>query len=375
MAKPAAVLFKIVLKFLSWCPSNIGILTGMLQAIYENPSIICRLLFYAPFTPAILSSQSSSISQQSAPSSPIATIQEILINGVFHSILLRGHSSSLPVILVLHGGPGATDIPFHSSYGQYLEQDYLLIHYDQRGACKTGHKYCHQKNFDQTLTIQQHVDDVIAIAEWIKTNFSSARDGIYLIGGSWGSMLALETVKQRPDLFLKVLLRGAVTNSPKSEQDGMEFIQNRLKYFRYSKSERDSVFTHLSHPYQSITHLLKQREYLSSLGGMDYQTFQASSPLPKWFLTHSMSYSLFKCPEISLSEIVTMKGCMVQSLQAMWGEVEQADMIERIHGSIEIPVAIVHGKHDYCTSHLLVEEFLKKLIAPEKYLIWFRHSG
>jgi proline iminopeptidase len=259
--------------------------------------------------------------------------------------------------------------------GKYLEQSYLMIHYDQRGACKSGHRYCSQKNFQQTLTIQQHVEDAIAIAEWIQSKFPSAKEGIYLIGGSWGSMLALETIKQRPDLFLKVLLRGAVTNSPKSEQKGMEFIQERMKYFHYSDKERDHVASNLCHPYQSITHLLKQREYLSSLGGMDYQSFQASSPLPKWFLTHSMSYSLFKCPEISFSEIVTMKCCMDQSLAAMWAEVEQADMIERVKGSVEIPVAIVHGKHDYCTSHLLVEEFLQKLHAPEKYLIWFRHSG
>ena len=366
----------IVMKLLSWCPSDIGILTGMLQAISEDPLILCRLFFRSPYTPAIILSPSQPLlSSPSTPSSPIATIKEILINGVLHSILLRGHSSSLPVILILHGGPGATDIPFHSSYGQYLEQHYLLIHYDQRGACKTGHKYYHQQNFQQTLTIQQHVDDAIAIAEWIQTNFSGAAEGMYLVGGSWGSMLALEIVKQRPDLFLKVLLRGVVTNSPKSEQNGMEFIQNRMKYFHYSDRERNYVSTHFSHPYQSITHLLKQREYLSSLGGMDYQTFQASSPLPKWYLTHAMAYSLFKCPEISFSEIVTMKGCMVQSLQAMWGEVEQADMIKRIRGCVDIPVAVVHGKHDYCTSHLLVEEFLKTLIAPEKYLIWFHHSG
>jgi pimeloyl-ACP methyl ester carboxylesterase len=347
----------------------------MLQAIYEDPSSLVRLLFYSPFTPPIPSLGS------------IAILKELRINGMLHSLLIRGKSSLSPVVLVLHGGPGATDLPFHSSYGQYLEENYLMVHYDQRGSCKSGLKnyQAHVNSQLRTLTIQHHVDDAIAIAEWIHSNLlsTSQKKGIYLIGGSWGSMLALEVVKQRPDLFVKVLLRGAVTNSAKSEANGMKFLQDRLNHFssldpETTSREKEYLSTHLTSPYQSVTHLLTQREYLSSYGGMDYQSYQATTPRPRWELSHFMAYSLFKCSEVSLMEIIRMKSCLIQSLEAMWSEVERADMLERLGsegGRIQIPVAIAHGRYDHCTSHLLVEEFLMKLNASEKYLIWFEKSG
>jgi pimeloyl-ACP methyl ester carboxylesterase len=354
-----------LLRLLSWCPSSIGILTGMLHALYEQPFCLLRLLFYSPFTPPISSHGS------------IAMIKDLQINGMHHSLLIRGKSSLSPVILVLHGGPGATDLPFHSFYGQYLEENYLMIHYDQRGSCKSGLKnyHIHLNSQLTTLTIQNHINDTIAITEWIQSNFLGSKNGIYLIGGSWGSMLALEAVKQRPDLFLKVLLRGAVTNSFQSERNGLKFLQDRMKYFTSSENELNYLLTNLTSPYQSVTHLLTQREYLSSYGGMDYNSYHATTPRPRWELSHTMAYSLFQCPEISLLEIIGMKMCLIQSLKAMWSEVERADMLDRLNGKIQIPVAIVHGKYDHCTSHLLVEEFLTKLIAPEKYLIWFQKSG
>lgn len=194
--KSASTVFGI-LDFLN---PNLGILTGAICGFLYNPLRIYQLLCGEPYTPAIPLQNS------------VAQLRSVTINGAYHSLLIRGNNYKAPVILVLHGGPGATDIPFNSSYGKILEDKFVVVHYDQRGACKSGNVNFKLNNndFDGTLTIDQHVDDAVAISEWLMANpaLPGAREGLYLIGGSWGSMLALLTLQKRPELFKRAILRG-----------------------------------------------------------------------------------------------------------------------------------------------------------------------
>jgi len=83
-----------------------------------------------------------------------------------------------PLLLVLHGGPGA-----HHDYllPQMLElsNDYELVFYDQRGGGQS-------KTDDRTpITWQTHVADLDAVIEELRI------DPLSLVGYSWGGLLAL----------------------------------------------------------------------------------------------------------------------------------------------------------------------------------------
>ena len=162
----------------------------------------------------------------------------------------------------------------------------------------------------------------------------------------------------------------------------------------------------LKPPYKKeINRLLKQREYLSSLGGSDYSSFQSKERIPLWYLSHQIIYSLFNTNEMTLNEIIYAKECLLLSLEKMWSEVEQINMLdvikepfssdqyltneeateekeeatekkkEKEEEDLTCPILFIHGQHDYCTVHSLVEEFISSISCKEKYLIWFRHSG
>jgi pimeloyl-ACP methyl ester carboxylesterase len=362
----AAVIQKLLLRVLNIFPPGVGMLTGGLYALYSNPFLVLQLIYGRPFTPPIKGHNS------------IAELRDVMINGVTHSALIRGQNRDAPVILVLHGGPGATDIPFCSAYGRFLEQSFVVVHYDQRGACKSAAANLKRPDFLKTLTVEQHVNDAIKFSEWLvhESGLSGAVSGLNLIGGSWGSMLALFSLKRRPDLFKKCILRGLVTDTAKSEKQGMQFLTQRMQHFHFSGKEIDEVKAIGAYPYGTdIDRLLRQREWLSSLGGMSYAGGDISEPIPRWELSHSFSAALFLAPEVSLWEIMCMKPAMVATLRSMWPAIEGMDMLQAVGGGVGVPLCVVHGQADHCTAHELVLSFLQALRAPGKHVVWFGRSG
>jgi len=91
---------------------------------------------------------------------------------------VRYGRAGAPVLLVLHGGPGA-----HHDYllPQMLElsNDYELVFYDQRGGGRS-------KTDDRTpITWQTHIADLDAVIDELHI------DPLSLVGYSWGGLLAL----------------------------------------------------------------------------------------------------------------------------------------------------------------------------------------
>jgi proline iminopeptidase len=108
--------------------------------------------------------------------------------------MIRGRSTSLPVLLHLAGGPGGTDIgAMRLDTG--LEQHFVVATWDQRG---TGKSY---PAFDPaaTLTLEQVVADTIEVTEYLAARFGVER--IYIAGQSWGTIPATLAVQRRPELY------------------------------------------------------------------------------------------------------------------------------------------------------------------------------
>jgi pimeloyl-ACP methyl ester carboxylesterase len=316
---------------------------------------------------------------------PIAKLEEVEVNGAIHCVLIRGKDKSKPVILVLHGGPGGSDIPYHSQYSKYLEDDFVLVHYDQRGAGKSGYANMYanasrdeREAFKSTLTVNQHVEDVEVIAWWLMNNpeLPGAKGGVYLIGGSWGSMLALYAAKKRPDFFKRVLLRGLAVSGNNSEALSTEYLARRMKSLGVAERHTNEVISKGQYPYgNNINKLIFQREWLEAVGGSNYATHELNSVLPTYTLTYNMALAMFLAPEVTLREIMAAKNCMVTSLTQMWHQVEAADVLIDLKSSFEKPLLVAHGRFDNCTSFQLVEPFLTDLKCEDKRLVWFEKSG
>lgn len=62
------------------------------------------------------------------------------------------------------------------------------------------------------------------------------------------------------------------------------------------------------------------------------------------------------------------------SVRTLEAESQKIDFFRDIH-ELEVPVAFCCGRHDFTTPSELAEIFYKKLLAPNKRLVWFENSA
>lgn len=92
--------------------------------------------------------------------------------------MIRGRDRNNPVLIFVHGGPCCSEIPYVRKYQKNLENDFTIVHYDQRGS---GKSYEFGEDYS-TVTIAAHVDDLIALTEYIKEYLG--KEQVVLVGHS-----------------------------------------------------------------------------------------------------------------------------------------------------------------------------------------------
>jgi proline iminopeptidase len=86
-------------------------------------------------------------------------------------------------VLLLHGGPGGTHEAFESFEGFLPAEGIEFIYYDQLGSA-----YSDQPKDKDLWTTERFVDEV----EQVRLALGLTRDNFYLLGHSWGGILAAE---------------------------------------------------------------------------------------------------------------------------------------------------------------------------------------
>jgi pimeloyl-ACP methyl ester carboxylesterase len=121
----------------------------------------------------------------------------IEIGGLRQWIQIRGEDRDNPVLLFVHGGPALSMIPFTYRSMRAWEKSFTIVQWDQRGA---GRTYLLNGGADATASgMNQIIDDGVRVSEYARRHLR--KDRIVLMGESWGSGVALEMARIRPDLF------------------------------------------------------------------------------------------------------------------------------------------------------------------------------
>ena len=83
----------------------------------------------------------------------ISELETMQINGAELAVMIRGHQKSNPIVLVVHGGPCCSEIPYIRKYQKELEKEFIMVHYDQRGSGKSYHFFEDYSDLSTTLHV------------------------------------------------------------------------------------------------------------------------------------------------------------------------------------------------------------------------------
>ncbi|MBI4832317.1 MAG: alpha/beta hydrolase [Candidatus Lindowbacteria bacterium] len=291
----------------------------------------------------------------------IESLEQVTLGGVKQWILIRGWAKSNPVLLHLHGGPGAPDMALARHFDGELVKHFTVVHWDQRGA---GKSYSRGIPIE-SMNVEQFVSDTLDLTELLTKRFNAPK--ILVLGHSWGTEIGSLAVARRPDLFYAFVGIGQVVNGDEGERISYDYVVGKARASGNEKALRELEEIGPP-PYSTHDKLLTQRKWLDRFGGVSH-TGVGMGQLTRIGLT-SPDYSL-------LDGINFFRGQAFSS--NVWENMSKSGYHTNLFQEvprIEVPVYFLVGRYDYNTPFELTERYYQQLEAPRgKQLIWFENSG
>ncbi|HEX5798550.1 MAG TPA: hypothetical protein VFY02_00445, partial [Gaiellaceae bacterium] len=97
----------------------------------------------------------------------IAELTRVELGGHDLALMIRGHSTESPVLLFLAGGPGGSEVGAMRRHLEALEQDFVVVTFDQRG---TGKSY-DALDPASTVTLDGAVGDTLELTDYLRSRF------------------------------------------------------------------------------------------------------------------------------------------------------------------------------------------------------------
>jgi len=122
-------------------------------------------------------------------------------------------------LLLLHGGPGGTHEVFDCFDGYLPSEGIEYIYYDQLGS------YFSDQPSDTSLwTIERFVDEV----EQVRIALGLDKDNFYLLGQSWGGILAMEYALKHQDKMKGLIISNMMSNVTDYNKYAQEVLGPRM---------------------------------------------------------------------------------------------------------------------------------------------------
>lgn len=130
----------------------------------------------------------------------------VRLGGMEQWVAVRGQDRRAPVLLFLHGGPNhpVSDIAY--AYQRPWEDFFVVANWDQRGCGRSFGSDDEAEAVRATLTKKQWVADALELVEHLCARFGQRQ--LIVVGQSWGTVLALELARRRPERLHVVGLQG-----------------------------------------------------------------------------------------------------------------------------------------------------------------------
>lgn len=284
----------------------------------------------------------------------IAELISVPIGGHEQTMMIRGRNVDNPVVLYLAGGPGGTDIgAMRSDAG--LEEDFVVVTWDQRGAGKSYHAL----DPLATLTLDRMVADTLEVTQYLRDRFDE--DKIYLVGQSWGSTLGVLAVQQHPEMYHAFIGVGQMVSQRETD---IMFWEDTLEWAGETgnASLAETLRQNGPPPYENI---LKYEPVINH--EHDWNRY------PGFDTSHEMPSILF-VPEYTWMDRINAFRGVLDSFSVLYPQLQDIDFRRDIT-HLDIPVYMVLGEHEARGRAVLAREWFETLEAPHKEKFVFERAG
>jgi len=287
----------------------------------------------------------------------IASLEQVRLGGVDQWVLMRGRSFHNPVLLYLSGGPGASEMAWVRHFNAPLEDHFVVVQWDQRGAVKS---YAAAKDRD-ALSVEQYVSDASDLLELLATRFGQEK--VFVVGHSWGSILGTLLAQRRPERIHAYIGTGQQVNF--LENDTVSHLRAYELAGRFGDGKALAQLERIGPPPYTGPDRARRYLLLMSLAG---RHAGRRGIFPEMFS------SVLKASEYSLRDKLHFMLGMREMLGFVYPQLAGLDLEAQVP-ALQVPVWFMLGREDYVTPSEIAARYFDKLEAPRRTLVWFEHSG
>ena len=291
------------------------------------------------------------------PSEGIAALEQVRLGGVDQWLLLRGRSVHNPLLLYLSGGPGGSELAWVRHFNAPLEDHFLVVQWDQRGAARS---YSALKD-REGLSMDQFVSDASELLELLTTRFGQEK--VFVVGHSWGSILGVLLAQRRPERVHAYVGTGQQVNF--LENDTLSHVRAHELAQRFGDTRALARLARIGPPPYTGPDMAERYMTLVSLAG---RHAGRRGILPE------MLTSVLKAPEYTLRDKLHMFLGPRDTFSVVYPQLAGIDLEAQVP-RLQVPVWFLLGREDCVTPSEIATRYLESLEAPRKTLLWFEHSG
>jgi pimeloyl-ACP methyl ester carboxylesterase len=281
------------------------------------------------------------------PAKGVDEASYVSIGGIEQWVTIRGEDRSNPVLLFLHGGPGDVTNPWSFAMFAPWEGHFTVVQWDQRGAGRTLSKS--GPPVASTMTLDRMTQDGIELTEYLCEHLGKRK--VILVAHSFGTILGLRMIRERPDLFFAYVGTGQVADETQNYTVAYEAL---LKKARAAGNQ------------QAL-------DELKSIGPPPYANGEGSGVQRKWanrfegadrFLYGTLGLALV-APGYSVRDLSDSIDGQILSGERLVPQTRSETMKE-LGLKFAIPMFFFEGTEDFTTPTELARKYLEAIQAPRK---------
>ena len=287
---------------------------------------------------------------------------EVTLGGTRQVVNVRGTDRENPLLLFIHGGPGAVEMPIAWTFQRPWEDYFTVVQWDQRGAGRS-YPLNDPEALAPTMTLERYRDDAIELIDQLRARYGKRK--VFVVGHSWGSGVGLAVAIARPDLLHAYVGMGQAIDWRETERAGMAWT---LEQARKRGDDEAVRAIEALRPYPdsgpfTIDKADAWRKYSVRYGALAAGRDNADF----YFGVTRLS------PEYTAEDRKAWIEGSAFSVTTLWPRL--ADISFRQVKQVKVPVFFFLGRHDYTVPAPIAAEWIKRVKAPKKATVWFEHSG
>ncbi len=297
-----------------------------------------------------------------APNS-IASIEAIELNGVSQWLVIRGRDRSNPVLLYVHGGPANPETATLVHYNRSLEDDFVVVSWEQRGA---GKSYPAGLADPAAVNSGQLLDDLHALTGYLQRRFN--QDRLYLAAHSWGTLLAIRAAQRYPSDYHALVSIEQTSNAAREEALMHAWALEQARADGNEQAMRElSALSPLENGTLPLADRVVRMKWVEYYGGGVMHTANAVQTLALVML-ESSEYTAWEKINYLRAQDFTLAFLFPDKNNV------HTDLMAEIP-TLDVPIYFVQGRYDHLVPMQVSRDYYESLRAPHKEYVVFENSA